>query len=171
MKLLTTIFTVLSLSLSFSQNEFEDTVNSKVLMIENLNLSSDTIFWEELSDHMPALDGGAELIIYYTSEFKKIKIQLGLSNGIRTITLFLENSVPIKFIDIEERFVFDQEKSELNYTKTDTISNCEGYILSWENGSSKTTCTSIKRQETLLYQTEDYYYILELAKIFKPKFK
>ena len=68
-----------------------------------------------------AADGGAKLTGYYkNNSLRKMVVSVGLSNGMETLEFYFLKGKLIFVYEKFEGFVFNEKKSEFDYTKTET---------------------------------------------------
>ncbi|WP_303397593.1 hypothetical protein [Zobellia uliginosa] len=126
------IFSALILLTSFDalgQDVMLEEINKKVNRIK-----TDTTLTITISNGSKGnLDGGYGLKVWHRqNDIVKIEEEIGLSYGRIKTTLYLENLVPIKIIEVEENF--SQSPTGLNYKKLDTVYKCTRYIVNWKQG-------------------------------------
>ena len=118
-----------------------------------------------------ATDGGAKLTGYYkNNSLRKIVVSVGISNGIETLEFYFLKGSLIFVYEKFEGFVFDEKRSEFDYTKTET--NFEGryyfdkgklfdYITT---GHNRFEDDSLDPEKVLVKEAADYSKLLDKKK-------
>ncbi|WP_452231663.1 hypothetical protein [Lacinutrix sp. MEBiC02595] len=128
------IFTLIGFS-TFGQENNLDRINNEVKSIESDSTLEETEFdWMELTGI--TTDGGGILKVWRNEKrICKIVEEIGLSYGrIKTI-IYLNNGIPIKIIETEENFGF--ENGEINYKELNEVYRETLNIFDWENDEAE----------------------------------
>lgn len=143
------------LTFVFSLSSFCQTQSEQVNLIRkayyainsNKTLKKVTLKNEEFLENVT--DSGAELCGFYKSgQIQKIKQWVGLSNGIQTIDFYFKSGELIFVYKTYSSFVYDNEKQELDYSKTENLLKCRYYfknkkliyhIVAGENQANEST--------------------------------
>lgn len=78
-------------------------------------------------------DNGGEIIVLYEGEnIFKITQEIGLSWGFISTTFYFKDDLPIKIIEIERNFRWNENESKFDYTKLDQVFYWEYYIFDYD---------------------------------------
>lgn len=121
--------------ITFGQEKTLDRIDMEVKLIESDSTLKKTEFdWVEVSGI--ATDGGWVIDVWRNeNQIIKIAEEIGLSYGRVTTTVYLQNEIPIKIVEVEENFGYKND--ELNYEELNEVYQEIIYVFDWKNDSSE----------------------------------
>lgn len=162
MRVLFSFFLILIGFISFGQENKITQIEAKINLIDSDSTLIEAEYdWVELTGI--TTDGKGVLKVWKKeNQIYKIYEEVGLSFGRIRTTMYLENEMPIKIIEIEENFAHINNK--LNYNKLNEVFKVEFYVFDWENADCKiyTTGKRVMSEGELLFEYEP---LIERAKL------
>lgn len=148
--------------ISFGKEKSLDQVECLVYAIDSdttlIKLEYD---WMELSEY--TTDGGGVLKVWRDKEqIRKIVEEIGLSYGQVKTTIYLQDDLPIKIIETEENFGF--QDGEINYTELFEVYSAEIYVYDWEMDDSEIVQKGKRNLSDGTCSMYEYESVIELAK-------
>lgn len=149
-------------SITYGQKTVIQQIETAVKKINADTTLTKTVFdWTELENI--STDGGGLLTVWRDGDkIFKIVENIGLSRGQFTTTIYLNSNEPIKIIEKEALFVF--ENNELNYAKLETNFTAVIHITNWKKNNSRIMRKGTRAISKRSFDTEDYQPIIDRAK-------
>ena len=165
MKILISVTLILGLlGLSIAQSETVESINQEVNRIDQ----NDSLFEKEFDAvdvYKQAFDGGGSIKVFYSPKrLKKINEEIGLSYGRLTTTIYFNSDGPIKIIEKEENFKWNEELLEWDYSELVEVFKAEIYIFNWDLDYTKTFKDGKRRFSEGTCATLEYEPLIQTGK-------
>lgn len=161
MKKTVIIISVLIGFLSFGQERNISHIEDEARLIDlNDNLTKKEFNWVELTEI--TTDGGGILKVWQDeNQICKIYEEIGFSYGRITTIIYLKDNVPIKIIDTEENFSY--ENDDINYYELNEVFKATIYVFDWEDDDTEIIIEGNRVISEGNCSTFEYESIIELA--------